>query len=107
MTLQADRLALLRAAPYGRKRGVTRRAIYTLGEVATHTDVVEMACDSCGRQEQYRASDLVRRFGGDVSIPELLQTLSSDCPRRQNEYEPGSEPCDAYCPSLPRQLLGR
>jgi hypothetical protein len=44
-------------------------------------DMVRLACEKCTRKGQYLKSSLMRRFGPDQNILDLLQILAADCPK--------------------------
>jgi hypothetical protein len=42
--------------------------------------MVRLVCDRCGRRGQYRKETLIREYGPDIVVPDLLVTLAK-CPR--------------------------
>jgi hypothetical protein len=43
-------------------------------------DLIELACEKCGRRGQYRKHTLVERYGTDIRLPDLLVEIAH-CPR--------------------------
>jgi hypothetical protein len=54
-------------------------------------EVVRILCDHCDRAGRYRREALIARFGPAAGLPDMLRTLSADCPRQGSN----SEPCGA------------
>jgi hypothetical protein len=52
---------------------------FTLSDVREPT----LVCEPCGRRGQYNVERLIAKHGGDVRMPELLQTLA-DCPKTRS-----------------------
>lgn len=56
-------------------------------------ELVELECPRCGRAGRYRRAGLMQRFGPAAGMPDVLATLSGDCPRRGvGQY---GDPCGA------------
>jgi hypothetical protein len=46
--------------------------------------VLSVVCEPCGRRERYEVERLMREYRGDVKMPDLLATLTVDCPKRRS-----------------------
>jgi hypothetical protein len=57
--------------------------------------MVWLACDLCPRRGQYRNETLVARFGGDVLMPDVRQSIAE----RPRENAPGAA-CGVYYTDL-------
>ena len=71
----------------------------TLAAVAERTAVLAVACTRCDRAGRYRLDALIQRHGPAFSVPELLQVLSADCPKRASIS--AYDLCGVHCPELP------
>jgi hypothetical protein len=71
----------------------------TLGDIQDQATLA-IACDRCGRAGRYPLAPLIVRHGADYVIPDLLRTLSADCPKRHSG--PSYDMCGCHCPELPR-----
>jgi hypothetical protein len=60
--------------------------------------VVRIECRYCERTGRHGLARLVRRFGPEAGLPDVLKALSADCPRRQDRRFNG--PCGAGFPDL-------
>lgn len=56
--------------------GALTLAIHPFDEVRIH-------CDPCGREGRCRRSGLIERFGADMSMPEMLNKITADCPPKR------------------------
>jgi hypothetical protein len=70
----------------------------TLADVAARTDTLAIACSRCDRAGQYPLAALTERYRPWFTVPGLLRTLSSDCPRRQSLST--YDLCGVHCPGL-------
>lgn len=70
----------------------------TLFQVAAHTEVLVIACSRCDRAGRYRLDTLIAKHGPDFGIPELLRSLSGDCPKRHSLS--AYDLCGIHCPEL-------
>ena len=61
--------------------------------------VVRLECARCSRAGRYRLTSLIARSGPAAGLPEVLETLAADCPRRTGPRR-WSEPCGARYPDL-------
>ena len=57
-----------------------RDSAYTLGEF--RETFVYIACWHCPRRGRYRLTNIIAKFGADMTGPELLNILSADCTHR-------------------------
>jgi hypothetical protein len=73
-------------------------SVRTLGEIASHTAVLEVACNRCERGGRLRTACLVVEHGPDTPMPALLRMLAADCPRMQvgRTYDV----CSVHCPQM-------
>lgn len=44
--------------------------------------VLTVVCEPCGRRDRYDVERLMRQYGWDMKMPELLAELVADCPKR-------------------------
>jgi hypothetical protein len=44
--------------------------------------VLSVVCDPCGRRERYDVERLMRQYGWDAKLTDLLPALTVDCPKR-------------------------
>ena len=44
--------------------------------------VLSIVCQPCGRRERYDVERLIRQYGWDAKLTDLLATLTADCPKR-------------------------
>ena len=71
----------------------------TLGQVASRTEVLVVACTLCDRAGRHPVATLLRRYGAGFNIPDLLRVLSQGCPKSESVEGPNS--CGIYCADLP------
>jgi hypothetical protein len=57
-----------------------RDGAITFGDLVGKLDVLEVACDKCGRKGRYAVARLIEQRGPDGKIVDLLSELRSDCP---------------------------
>ena len=68
--------------------------------IADHlTDPIEFDCQKCGRNGRYRKSSLIKKYGSDVVLTDLLALLAGDCNFRNKL---GNQGCGALYPALGR-----
>lgn len=72
--------------------------IRTLGEIATRTLTLRVACTRCGRHGRYRLDNLIARHGAAAGVGAIVPVLVGDCPRR--EAVALMERCDILFPEL-------
>ncbi len=77
----------------------------TLEQVAGRSAVLAMACTRCDRSGRYNLDTLITRHGLLMGVPELLRTLSADCPKRKSIS--AYDLCGIHCPELPTLFLVR
>ena len=58
-------------------------------------EMVELACEKCGRRGRLLKSRLVEEYGADVALPDL-RTMIARCDRATSM----SDPCGAYYVAL-------
>ena len=39
-------------------------------------ETVRLSCQKCGRAGQYKKRNLIARYGGDIRLPDLRETIS-------------------------------
>ena len=44
---------------------------------------VPVVCDPCGLRERYDVERLIRQYGWDAKLADLLPALVADCPKRR------------------------
>jgi hypothetical protein len=65
--------------------------------------VVRIACRHCPRAGRYRRASLAERFGPAAGLPEVVEVLAADCPRRGvGRFR---DPCGAHFPDLVGNVL--
>ena len=70
----------------------------TLGQVESRTEVLAVACTRCDRVGSHPVATLIRRFGPEFTIPDLLRVLSQGCPI--SESAGATDPCGIHCTDL-------
>ena len=63
------------------------------------TDPIEVECKKCGRNGRYRKTALIKKYGNDIVLPDLLALIAGDCEFRG---ERGNQGCGAIYPALGR-----
>jgi len=53
----------------------------TLGEIASRTSMLQVACSRCDRRGRYRLDTLIARHGADAGVRVILPALVADCRR--------------------------
>jgi hypothetical protein len=81
----------VRALPNVGRRATTGAVPMRLADQPTFR--VKLLCAKCERRGDYATAHLIQRFGGDVSMVDLLAKLSNDCPRRVANH--GMDLCGA------------
>jgi hypothetical protein len=74
----------------------------TLADIAKRTQVAAVACTRCDRAGRYPIDTLIRRYGREFSIPDLLRVLSQGCPMRESVRD--YDLCGIHCPDLANLL---
>jgi len=71
-----------------------------LCHIADRLEWLELACTRCERRGRLRVARLLRGYGPDRPIREVMDEMAADCPRRINP--PGSlqERCSVFSPNL-------
>jgi hypothetical protein len=46
--------------------------------------VLTVVCEPCGRRERYDVERLIRQYGWDAKLTDLLPALVADCPKRRS-----------------------
>ena len=52
----------------------------TLGDIAQHLAVLDVACRKCNRRGRYKVANMIAKYGADANLPELRFILATDCP---------------------------
>jgi RNase P subunit RPR2 len=65
-----------------------RDGALTLSEVRCRLDgsrapVLSVVCEPCGRRDRYDVERLMRQYGWDAKLTDLLPALVADCPKRR------------------------
>jgi hypothetical protein len=61
------------------------------------TDPIEVECKKCGRNGRYRKAALIKKYGNDIVLPDLLALIAGDCDERTSL---GNQGCGAIYPAL-------
>jgi hypothetical protein len=70
----------------------------TFGDLLGRIDWLDIVCAKCDRHGRYHVHTLAAQLGHDYSIPDWVNDMTKDCPRRR---APGlADPCSARCPEL-------
>jgi hypothetical protein len=73
-----------------------------LAEVAARLRHLNVICNRCDRLGRLTTLPLLDNFG-NISVPELLEHLSADCPRRQAMQRGQiADVCEIHAPELAR-----
>jgi hypothetical protein len=63
--------------------------------------VVRIACRVCSRGGSYRLARLAAKFGSEISLGDLTERFSYDCPwRAEARSKRGTSSCGVYWPDL-------
>ena len=62
-------------------------------------ETIEVECKKCGRNGRYRKAALIKKYGGDIVLPDLLALIAGDCDKRTAL---GNQGCGAIYPALGR-----
>jgi hypothetical protein len=60
-------------------------------------DMVELACEKCGRHGKLRKTRLIQQHGPEMGVAHLRELLIEDCPK----FRKWHDPCGAYYVGLP------
>lgn len=71
----------------------------TLGDVGDRTETLVVACTRCDRVGRHPVVTLIRRYGPQFTIPDLLRVLSQGCPMRESVSN--YDQCGIHCRDLP------
>ncbi len=63
------------------------------------TDPIEVECKKCGRNGRYRKAALIKKYGGDIVLLDLLALIAGNCDKRTAQ---GNQGCGAIYPALGR-----
>ena len=72
------------------------------GDLIGKLDVLQVACDKCGRKGRYPVVRLIEQSGRDAKAIDWLAEITADCPKKQAGNM--SDQCAARCPDLPRVM---
>ena len=62
--------------------------------------LVRVGCSQCPRQGRYRLARLAEKYGAAITLLDLLERLSENCPIRATHGAPGIARCGALFPDL-------
>jgi hypothetical protein len=51
------------------------------GDLVGKLDVLEVACDKCGRKGRYAVARLIEQRGRDAKAVDFLAEITADCPK--------------------------
>ena len=71
---------------------------YLIGKL----DVLQVACDKCGRKGRYAVARLIEQRGPDAKVIDWLAEITADCPKKRACNM--SDQCAARRPDLPRVM---
>jgi hypothetical protein len=57
--------------------------VYSLREAAAKLNMIRLTCPKCHRRGQYRVDRLLKKYGPDISMPDLRHELAQ-CPHRRD-----------------------
>jgi len=77
----------------------------SLGEIATRTSMLSVACSRCERHGRYRLDNLIARHGADAPVRVVVPELTADCPQRESAAL--AERCDGLFPELRKLCRAR
>jgi hypothetical protein len=72
------------------------------GDLIGKLDVLQVACDKCGRKGRYAVARLFEQRGRNAKVLDWLAEITADCPKKQAGNM--SAQCAARCPDLPRVM---
>ena len=52
-----------------------------VGDLVGKLDVLEVACDKCGRKGRYAVARLIEQRGRDAKVVDFLADITADCPK--------------------------
>jgi hypothetical protein len=91
MGLRGDRCPLSRTGRdrHRRCRHLARGLAFPLRSHAmalssVHQPVLTVVCEPCGRRERYDVERLMRQYGWDAKLTDLLPALVADCPKMRS-----------------------
>lgn len=61
-------------------------------------DMLNVACEKCGRAGRYRLNHLIEKRGRDAKIVDWLDEITADCPKKAARN--WGDQCAARCPDL-------
>ena len=65
-------------------------------------DVLNVACDKCGRAGRYAVARLIEQRTRYGKVIDWLAEITADCPKKQAGNM--SDQCAARCPDLPKVM---
>jgi transcription elongation factor Elf1 len=63
-------------------------------------EVLNVACEKCGRRGRYRLDRLIECYGIYAKLFDWSDEITADCPRKQARNL--NDQCGARCPDLPK-----
>jgi hypothetical protein len=72
------------------------------GDPIGKLDVLNVACEKCGRAGRYQLQRLIDDRGRDAKLIDWLDEITADCPKKIAHNM--NDPCGARCPDLPKVL---
>jgi hypothetical protein len=79
-----------------------RDGAITFSDLIGKLDVLNVACDKCGRKGRYAVARLIEQRRRDAKVLDLLAEITADCPKKQAGDM--SDQCAARCPDLPKVM---
>jgi hypothetical protein len=72
------------------------------GDLVGKLDVLNVACEKCGRAGRYALARLIEQRGRDAKVVDWLAEVAADCPKKlANNW---ADQCAARCPDLPKVM---
>ena len=65
-------------------------------------DTVRISCTKCGRHGRYSRAAFVELVGAETELPDALERVSADCPKRQSPL--AYDQCNALYPDLKARI---
>jgi hypothetical protein len=81
---------------------MARDGAITFGDLVGKLDVLNVACDKCGRKGRYMLARLIEQRGADAKAVDLLTEVTADCPKKHAANM--GDQCVGRCPDLPKVM---
>ena len=81
---------------------MARDGAIIFGDLVGTFDVLEVACDKCGRKGRHAVARLIEQRARYGKVIDWRAEITADCPKKQAGNM--SDQCAAWCPDLPRVM---